>query len=205
MLWPTDLEQPMSVSWETILKRHCGRNLFEVRSRIKGAGSTFGYVVDFSETFVLFHLVRKDAFCFNGYCALKSDDIKDYRAFSRQEHWQNRAAKTFRLKPKRPAGISLDTLPTLLESVSNRYPLMVIHMERKYPNDCYIGPLISLAEKTFTIDDLDCGCNWSGPRRIKLEDVTRIGFGGGYESALAATAPKRSERGQLVRRKRFKK
>jgi len=31
---------------------------------------------------------------------------------------------------------------------------------------------------------------WSGPRRMKFSDVTRIDFGGGYEEVLAVTAPK---------------
>jgi len=48
-----------------------------------------------------------------------------------------------------------------------------------------------MMEKTFTIEDLNSNGEWSGPRRMKFSDVTRIDFGGGYEEALAVTAPKR--------------
>jgi hypothetical protein len=46
---------------------------------------------------------------------------------------------------------------------------------------------------SITMDDLDYNAAWSGPRRMKLADVTRVDFDGGYERALAVTAPKRSK------------
>jgi hypothetical protein len=104
----------MSTSWPSILKRHCGQHLFQTRSRITGAGSTIGFVVDFSQDLILFHVLNTD-----------------------------------------------------------------------------IGPLISMTKATFTIDDLDSNAEWTGPRRLKFSDVTRVDFGGGYEHALAVTAPKR--------------
>jgi hypothetical protein len=53
-----------------------------------------------------------------------------------------------------------------------------------------------MAKAAVTIDDLDCNAEWSGPRQLKFSDITRVDFGGGYEKALAATAPKRPERKQ---------
>ena len=108
--------------------------------------------------------------------------------------WQNRAVGQFKLNPVRPPGISLTSLPDLLESIGRSYPLITIHPEKVKPDVCYIGPLLSIAKATFTIDDLDCNAEWSGPRRLRFSDVTRVDFGGGYEEALAATAPKRPKR-----------
>lgn len=186
----------MNASWPSILKRHSGRHLFEVRSRIKGSGRTMGFVVGFSENLILFHVVNMDDFRLNGYNVIRIDDVKEYRAFDKSEFWQSRAVRRLRLKPVRPIGISLSSFPELLESITKRYPLITLHLEKTKPKLCYIGPLLSMAKATFTIDDLDSNAEWSGPRRFKFKDITRVDFGGGYEKALAATAPKRPRRKQ---------
>jgi hypothetical protein len=186
----------MNASWPSILKRHSGRHLFEVRSRIKGASRTIGFVVDYSEDWILFHVLNTDVFELNGYSVIRCGDVKDYRAFDKSWLWQNRAVHQFKLNPSRPPGILLNSLPALLESIGKRYALITIHPEKVKPDVCYIGPLLSMAKATFTIDDLDQNAEWSGPRRLKFSDVTRVDFGGGYEAALAATAPKRPKRGK---------
>jgi hypothetical protein len=179
----------MSASWSSILKRRHGKHLFEVRSAIKSAGRTMGFIVGFSDDLILFHVLGTDTFRLNGYTAIRTKDVKDYRDFNKDKFWQNRAAR--QILPVRPAGISLTSVPELLASISKRYPLITIHPERTRPGTCYIGPILSMTEATFTIDNLDCNAEWTGPRRLKFSDVTRIDFGGGYEEALALTAPKR--------------
>jgi len=186
----------MSSSWRSILKRHHGKHLFEVRSAIKGAGNTVGFVVGFSDDLLLFHVLDTDTFRLNGYSAIRTADMKDYRDFNKDNFWQNRAARHFKLSPVRPAGISLTSVPELLATISERYLLITIHPERSKPGICYIGPLLSMTEATFTIDDLDCNAEWTGPRRFKFSDVTRVDFGGRYQEALAVTAPKRPKRKQ---------
>lgn len=195
----------MKSSWSSILRRHVGRHLIEVRSRIKGVGRTAGFVVDFSDELILFHVVERDTFRLNGYRVIRNDDIKDYRLFDSSDFWQWRAVRHFKLAPVRPDGISVVSVRELLSSVARRYPLACFHPEKRNPDVCYIGPVISMTAKTFTIDDLDCNAEWTGPRRLKFEDVTRIEFGGGYEEALAVTAPKRRPEPAKDKRKRRKK
>ena len=180
----------MSASLHSSLKRSKTEHLFQVKRRLKNVGSTTGFIVAFSESLILFHTLDMDTFRLNGYTALREEDISQYRFFTKADYWQFRAVRHFHLKPIRPAGISVSSVPELLKSVAKRYPLMTFHPEKKKPDVCYIGPLVSMAEHTFTIDDLDCNGEWSGPRRMKFSEVTRIDFGGGYEQALAVTAPK---------------
>ena len=186
----------MSISWASILKRQGGKHLFEVRSAIKSAGSTMGFIVGFSEKLILFHVLGTDIFRLNGYSAIRIEDVKEYRDFNKDEFWQNRAVRHFKLSPVRPAGILLNSVPELLATISKRYPLITIHAERTKPDICYIGPLLSMTEATFTIDDLDCNAEWIGSRRLRFADVTRVDFGGGCEEARAVTAPKRRKRKQ---------
>ena len=114
--------------------------------------------------------------------------------FDNAEFWQHLAARRLKLKPILPVGIILESIPTLLESISLHYPLMALHPERTKPNVCYIGSLLSVSKATWTIDDLSRNAIWSGPRRLRFNDITRIDFGGGYERALAIAAPKRPKR-----------
>jgi hypothetical protein len=155
-----------------------------------------GFVVDSSEDLILFHVLGTDTFRLNGYTALRIADVRGFRHFDKVEFWQNRAARHYKLAPVRPAGILLTSVSELLTSISKRYPLITIHPERTRPGVCYIGPLLSMTEATFTIDDLDSNAKWTGPRRLKFSDVTRVDFGGGYEEALAITAPKRRKKNQ---------
>jgi hypothetical protein len=181
----------MSDPLQSTLKRLKMVHLFQVKRRLKNVGSTAGFVVAFSDSLILFHTLDMDTFQLNGYTVLRDEDVSHYRAFTKAEYWHFRAVRRFHLRPMRPPGISVTSLPELLKSVAQHYPLITLHPEKKKPGVCYIGSLVSMTEHTFVIEDLNCNGEWSGPRRMKFGDVTRIDFGGGYEEALAVTAPKR--------------
>ena len=184
----------MSASWSSILKRRDERHLFEVRSAIKGAGRTVGFVVGFSDRLILFNVLDMDTFRLNGYSAIRLEDVKDYRDFNKDKFWLNRAARLFKLSPVRPRGILLSSVREFLASVSKRYTLITLHPERVKPDICYIGSLLTMTEATFTIDDLDFNAEWTGSRRLKFTDITRFDFDSGYEKALAASAPKQRKK-----------
>lgn len=183
----------MSVSFNSVFKKAKMKHLFEVKRRLKDTGTTTGFIVDFSDSLVLLHTFDTDTFRLNGYSVIRKADISHYRVFSKAEYWQFRAVRRFRLRPMQPAGISVASLPELLKSVAEHYPLITLHPEKTKPEVCFIGTLASMTERTFTIEDLNCNAEWSGPRRMKFGDVTRVEFGGGYEAALAVTAPKRAK------------
>jgi len=181
----------MHARFKSILTKHQMKHLFQIKRDLKDVASTMGFVVDFSDSLILFHVLEMDTFRLNGYTVVREQDVREYRFFAKPEYWQFRAVRHFRLQPARPAGISVATLPELLTSVARRYPLMTLHLERKDPDACYIGPLVKMTDRTFTIADLDCNAEWTGPRRMRFSDITRVDFGGGYETTLAVTAPKR--------------
>jgi len=166
-------------------------HLVEVKRRIKGTSTRVGFVVDFSDELLLFHALEESTFRLNGYIALRDEDISGYRVFDKPKFWLFRAVQHFQLKPVSPTGVSVTSLPDLLRSAARHYPLLTLRPELKKPNVAYIGPLVSMTERTLTIDDLNADCEWTGLRRMKLCDITRVDFGGGYEEALTATAPKR--------------
>jgi hypothetical protein len=166
------------------------KHLFEAKRCKKNWGKISGFVVDVSESLILLQRCDWDTFQFNGYSVIRSEDVASYRFFDKKEYWKFRAAQHFKLKPKAPAGVLISSLPVLLESAAKIFPLLTIHREKINSEVCYIGKLTAVSRKTFTIEDLNCNAEWTGPRQFKFSDVTLVDFGGGYENALAVTAPK---------------
>ncbi len=105
----------MNASFHSIFKKAKMRHLFEVKRRLKDSDSTTGFIVDFSDSLVLFHKLDTDTFQLNGYTMIRKEDITKYRVFSKAEYWQVRAVRHFQLKPMRPAGIPVASLPAFAE------------------------------------------------------------------------------------------
>ncbi len=177
-------------SFHKVLRRARPGTLFDVRRRYDKFTIT-GFAVDFSDSLVLFHRLDTDVFCLNGYTVLRHKDVNQVRSFTNDGQWLFRAVRHYRLKPKKPAGISLNTFPDLVKSVARRYPLITLHEEKRDPNVCFIGTLVSVTKRTITIDDLNSSCEWSGLWRQQVSDITRVDFGDGYAEALSVTAPKK--------------
>lgn len=179
-----------TTAFQRELRKSSGK-LIEIRRHIKGTKNTCGFVVDFTPEIILFHSLDWDTFRLNGYTAILDADIKDFRVFDRSTYWQHRAVKHYQLEPTPLPTVSIASLSALLSTVAAQFPFVTVHRERINPDVCYIGPLAKLSRETFTIEDLNYYAEWTGPRRIRFKDLTRLDFGGGYEAALAATAPKR--------------
>ncbi len=180
----------MKTAFQRQLPRHRG-HLLEVKRIPKGIDRITGFAVAWSSEVVLFHRFDWDTFQLNGYTAVREPDISAFRFFSRSGHWQFRAAVALKLQPIVPAGIEVSSIASLITSAAASFPLLSFHPEIRDRDVCYIGPVLKLTAQTCLIDDLGPGAEWSGARRLRLADITRIDFGGGYEQALAMTAPKR--------------
>ena len=81
-------------------------------------------------------------------------------------------------------------MPELLASVVERYPLLSVHHERRDRRVTYVGPIVSLGKRIFAIEDANYYGEWTGPRRMRYNDVTKVSFDGGYLRATALTAQK---------------
>ena len=186
----------MTTALLSALKKAQMKYPIEVQRRFSEDQITGGFVVDFTDSLILFHNLDMDTFCLNGYTVILTKDITRHRVFNKADYWRERAIRHFGVKPIKPAGISLASLPQMLKTVSEHFPLIAFHPEEKKPEVCYIGALTSTTERTLTIEDLNADCEWSGPRRMRFSEVSRIDFGGRYEESLAATAPKKPKRKQ---------
>jgi hypothetical protein len=155
-----------------------------------GMSDVFGFVVDANDDLVLVHFFDSEAFCLTGYDVLRQRDIRSYCFFDDPRYWRFRALRRLKIRPRAPMGISLASIPEMLASVAKRYPLLSVHNESRDRHVTYVGPLVSMEKRTFTIEDANYYGEWTGPRRMRYENVTRVCFDGGYLRASAMTAQK---------------
>jgi hypothetical protein len=146
-----------------------------------------GYVVGVSDDFVLMHILDPNLYL-NGYSVLRVGDIADIHILNSAESFMDRALKLRGIEPVLQPGIDLTGLPALLESANQHYPLITLHCENLDENICYIGRIRKMAEKKLVLEEINPCAQWERVRCYKFKDITRVDFGGGYESALALVA-----------------
>lgn len=156
-----------------------------------------GFVLACSDMLTLLH--RIEDFSLNGYTVFRNEDVTIYRVYDKPEYFESRAIKLKNLEPTPQPEIKIGCWHEVLLSACKSFPLITIWRELISTEVCQIGRLVSMTEKTFTIQEIDTVAEWNGNRRFRFSDVTRIDFGGGYEDALALVAAEDERR---ARRKR---
>lgn len=142
-----------------------------------------GFVLDYSDSLTLLNLLNHD-FYLNGFTVIRNNDITKTRTYDKDDYFLNMALRLKSIKPARKPKIDLTDWASVLQTAQKRFPLITIHREAISNKVCYIGKLISVTEKTFSLYDIDPDANWDRPYRRKLADLTKVDFGGGYEDAL---------------------
>jgi hypothetical protein len=149
-----------------------------------------GFVLDFSDSLILLHLLEWNTFTLNGYIVIRVQDVKRQRVFDKKDYWQSKAVKAKKLKPIRPK-VSVSTLEEAIQSASRVFPVISVEKEIIRDEACWIGRPAELTPKTISIHNLNTQAEWKGKEKFNLKDITRRAFGGGYETALALSAKKR--------------
>lgn len=147
-------------------------------------GWTHGYVLDIGPQFFLLGLID-DNIQFNGFQCLLISDLRQLKVPDPQEDFIVAALRKRRERMERKPNIDLSSLPALLKSASKLFPLITILRERIKPDECVIGKVLDISERSFLLHTIDPDAVWEEkPTRFRLSDVTRVDFGGGYEEAL---------------------
>ena len=147
-----------------------------------------GYVVDLSSDFVLIHF-KSNAITLDGYTIVRIQDITRVEDKPKRGEFYMEALKLRGYTPKRPAGINLNSAASILESVNKHYPLVTVHREGIINDECTVGRIEKLTDKTVILQWLTPSAQWDGySPRYRLTNITKIDFGGLYEDALALVA-----------------
>jgi signal recognition particle subunit SEC65 len=184
----------MSPLWRRKLRQHEGKTLVELCRRPRIKERITGFIVGYSDNWILLHRLDWNAFVLDGYSLVRHADVENLRIFSRRENWPKRAVEKLRLLPKRIVKVSVENLADAIVDISKKFPLIHVERELKYPGECWIGYPFETKSQKLVLENLDHLATWTGHYSIMLKDITRVDFGGGYERALALTAPSRPRR-----------
>jgi hypothetical protein len=192
-LGPARLHSALGVIVPTSLQRDLKkkhRHLVQLIRSGVGMADVFGFVLDSNDELVLVHFFDSEAFCLTGYDVLRLRDIRSYCFFDDPRYWRYRAIRRLKIRPVVPVGISLSSVPAVLSSVSKHYPVLSVHHEQREQRVTYVGRITNMSERTFAVADTTCFGEWTRPRRMRYDDVTRVCFDGGYLRATAMTLQK---------------
>lgn len=154
-----------------------------------------GYVLGMSTELVLLQPIR-DRIDLDGYDVLRIADITKLSATPRPKAtFYKEALAIKRQVPKLPKKILLNNMRSLLQSVNDNYPLIVIHRELMAPDSCEIGQISKIGSMRYRLHWINPMAVFEPDRRsYNLVDVTRVQFDGAYENTLATVAKRREDR-----------
>jgi hypothetical protein len=166
-----------------------GHPLFLFDRRPLDRDDLVGFVMDANDELTLIQVLDTAMFRLNGYTVFRNADIRRCRTVANDE-FDARAAKLNRVKPVKPAGLNIGSMTTAIETAGAAFPLITLHPERVDKGACYIGRFISANTRSVIMQDVSPQAEWGGQQRFPAADVTRLEFGGAYETLLAKMAPK---------------
>ena len=147
-----------------------------------------GFIMDYSERHVLIQLVS-DRFDLDGWEVLKTPDITFIDSEFEQRKFLENTLRVRGIQPVEVQGIDLTDTRSMLRSVEKRFPLLVIHREWVSDGDCEVGRIKMAADEFYTLKSISPTAEWVDDDKVyRYSDVTRVCFGGDYETTLAKVA-----------------
>jgi len=146
---------------------------YSIRSYVLGIGPKFFIIA-----------IVNDRLWNDGFECFRIEDIKSvetdpYRAFA-----ESALKKRLEHKPKKPT-VNLTSLEKLLQTANQAFSLVTIHREKIKPNACWIGRVLEIKNHRVSILEIGPDAKWDkSPEKYRINEITRLNFGGDYENAL---------------------
>jgi len=146
-----------------------------------------GYVLDIGPTFFLIALVS-DRFWFDGFECFRISDVGEVKEDPYREFAECALRKRRERMPKKPR-VSVASIEELLLSAGRAFPLVTIHREKVDPGVCWIGRILGVERGRVSLLEINPNAKWDDkPNTYRLNEITRVNFGGDYEDALHLVA-----------------
>jgi hypothetical protein len=159
--------------------------LMRVRSRYESEGAT-GYVVGVGTRWALLHVVNDDV-TEDGFLATSLEMVAEIEEVDPERSFLPRVM-AMRPPVARAPHVDLDDTRGLLMSAQRSFPLLMIQTEEQHPGACYIGRIAALDEDVALFHLVSPAGEWDYEDEYAYDTITRVGFGGRYEEALALAA-----------------
>jgi len=142
-----------------------------------------GYILNVGPSFFLMALVS-DRIRFDGFECFRASDVTDLVADPYAAFAESALQKRRERLPKRPR-VKLANIEELLLSANRAFPLVAIHREQVDSSICFIGRVLRFARGCVSLLEINPDASWDEkPKSYRLDEITRVNFGGDYESAL---------------------
>jgi hypothetical protein len=158
-----------------------------------------GYVLDVGPQFFLLALVS-DRIWFDGFECFRMSDVPDLRADPYARFAEAALKRRGERFPRRPR-VRLCTAEELLLSATRVFPLVTIHRERVDPTVCHIGRVLGVDNGRVSLLEIKPDARWrKEPTAYRVNEITRVNFGGDYEDALAGVSGARPQANPRLQR-----
>jgi len=148
----------------------------------RGNRRLYGFVVGTGE-WLLLHLLDSAMWVPNGYVGVRQRDVDAAEAASRGSFPAD-VVRLKRLRPRRPR-VQVSGTEELLRTAAAAWPLLSIERENDDRGVAWIGRPVVLGPREAVFKLIDTNGRWMpGTMTIKLGSITRVDFGGEYESLL---------------------
>jgi hypothetical protein len=148
-----------------------------------------GAILDVGPDSLLVHRFDDESMKFTGWSLILLEALNRYRP---NTSFVSEFVKAKRLRPKIPREADLTSLSSTLQWLQSSWPVVIVHRQVRFPDEVQVGSIAALTSKTMTLDLIDTDAQWSGSYRIRLNEITRIDFGGHYEDALIEMSTSRA-------------
>ncbi|QGV82291.1 hypothetical protein [Streptomyces ficellus] len=159
--------------------------LVRIRRSIAHADRIEGFVVGVSPAWTL--IAPCSDVQIDGWAAVRTPDIVKVRRRGDDTCLTVRALRRRGQWPVRMPGraVPLDGPAALAESAADGFGLITVHAERRRPDACWIGALTAVRRASLRVREVDPDARWQDDvTTFRFKDITRIDFGGRYESVL---------------------
>jgi hypothetical protein len=154
---------------------------------LRGAGEyhdTVGYVVAVGARWALIQIV--DAYGrADGFRAVKLGTLDEAEQIDAESSFLPRLL-TARPLPARVPALGLADARELLDGTRGLGALIYLVTEEMEPGAFWIAQIAALDEDGVLLEKVSAIGTWAGSERFRYDAITRVGFGGDYEDALAA-------------------
>jgi hypothetical protein len=142
-----------------------------------------GYILDVGPRFFLLALVS-DRIWFDGFECFRVGDVRGFKPHPRAVFVEAALKQRHERRPKAPR-VDMANIAGLLLSAARAFPLVAIHRERINPDVCHIGSVVRVDRGSVLLLEINPDATWDQkPTEYRLNEITRVNFGGDYENAL---------------------
>jgi len=142
-----------------------------------------GFVAAVSADFVVLSVVDPDC-DFDGSTLLQTDDVTLLKWGTQALEARTRVLRETPTSPPSVKHIDLSSWETVVRTVCPEEPIVSFHREDTDDTQFYLGSNVTIEDEWLEADSIAISGSADGRFALKVADLTRLDFGGGYERAF---------------------